>query len=202
MKKRYWIASICITAFLILLICVLTNHMEGFDQGIYQAVYSIRNNIIDTFFCNFTHIGDTVSVIIIVAILFFLFKKRKDKVLLIFTVATTVAFNQLLKHIIMRPRPPMERRLVKQGGYSFPSGHSMIALCICGLLIYFAVTRMKNKTWKIVSCILLTIICLLVGISRIYVGVHYPSDVLGGYLLTLPLLIGDITYINYHFKGE
>ena len=176
--------------------------MESFDQGIYQAVYSIRNNIIDTFFCHFTHIGDTVSVIIIVAILFFLFKKRKDKVLLIFTVATTVALNQLLKHIIMRPRPPMERRLVKQGGYSFPSGHSMIALCICGLLIYFAVTRMKNKTWKIVSCILLTIICLLVGTSRIYVGVHYPSDVLGGYLLTLPLLIGDITYINYHFKGE
>ena len=202
MKKRYWIASICTIAFLIILILVLTNQIETFDHIIYQAVYSIHNQPIDTFFKIFTHIGDTVPVIIIVAILFFLFKKRKDKAMLIFTVATTVAMNQLLKHIIMRPRPPMERRLVKQGGYSFPSGHSMIALCICGLLIYYAITRMKNKKWKIVSCVLLTILCILIGISRIYVGVHYPSDVLGGYLLTIPLLIGDITYINNHFKGE
>ena len=202
MKKRYWVASICLIAFFILLVLVVTNQIEAFDQTIYQAIYSIHNKPIDAFFTTFTHIADTISVIIIVAILFVCFKPRKDKVHLIFSCATTVALNQLVKRILMRPRPPMERRLIKQGGYSFPSGHSMISLCICGLLMYFVITKVKNKTLKIGLCILLTIIILLVGISRIYVGVHYPSDVLGGYLLTIALLIGDITYINNHFKGE
>ena len=189
MKKRYWVASICLIAFFILLVLVVTNQIEAFDQTIYQVVYSIHNKPIDAFFTTFTHIADTISVIIIVAILFVCFKPRKDKVQLIFSCAKTVALNQLVKRIIMRPRPPMERRLIKQGGYSFPSGHSMISLCICGLLMYFVITKVKNKTLKIGLCILLTIIILLVGISRIYVGVHYPSDVLGGYLLTIALLI-------------
>lgn len=202
MKKKIIIGVLCLIGFLAITILVLTNHIASFDNTVYEKIYGHHNQYLDLFFKFFTHIGDTIPVIVIASILLLVLRNWNDRMHFGFSLALTVAVNQLLKYVIARPRPPLERRLIEQEGYSYPSGHSMVSLCLYGVLIYFVMKKVKNKILKIVLVSLLTIIILLIGISRIYVGVHYPSDVLAGFLLTIVLLITSITLLNYHFKGE
>ena len=202
MKKKIGIGLLCFIGFILVTILVLTNNIVSFDNSVYQLVYGHHNQYLDFFFTHFTHIGDTIPVMVITTILLWIFQKWEDKIVILGSLVSTVVVNQALKNLIARPRPPLERRLIKQGGYSFPSGHSMISLCVYGVLIYFVVTKIQNKLLKTFLIILLTMIILLIGISRIYVGVHYPSDVLGGYLLTIVIIITSISVITYHFKGE
>ncbi len=202
MKKRYLVALISLLLFIIITILVITNNMTTFDNYFYNLIHGFSNKYLDIFFTKFTHIGDTLPVIIIGIIIVTFLKEKSNRIKLTGSILLTVGFNQLLKHIILRDRPPLERRLIKQGGYSYPSGHSMVSLCIYGFLIYLVMTRIKDKKIKIILTVLLTLMILLICISRIYVGVHYPSDVLGGFLLSLAILIGVISFVDYHFKGE
>ena len=98
------------------------------------------------------------------------------------------ALNLLLKNIVERPRPE-GYRLITETGYSFPSGHSMISAAFYGLIIYFIWKNVKDKKLKYISCTLLGILIVLIGISRIYLGVHYASDVIGGFTISIVYLI-------------
>ena len=100
--------------------------------------------------------------------------------------------NQVIKHIIRRPRPNV-LRLVEESGYSFPSGHSMVSMAFYGIIIYLVYKNVSNKYLKWILIILLSLLILSIGFSRIYVGVHYFTDVAGGFLLGLAYLI---IYIN------
>ncbi len=198
-KYNFLVAAIFFILFSIVTILVLNNQTTEFDEVIYNYLSNNRNSFLDTFFINFTHIGDTLPVVILAIILFFVFKE-KGIIATSFILCTGI--NTILKHLIVRERPPLVRRLITQGGYSYPSGHSIMALCTYGILIYFVITKIKKKWLKILLTILLSLMILLIGISRIYVGVHYPSDVLGAFLLGIVILIVNITLINYYFKGE
>ena len=77
----------------------------------------------------------------------------------------------------------------------------MIAICVYGIMIYLINKKIKNKKIKIALSILLTLLILAIGISRIYVGVHYPSDVLGGFLLSLAIIILNITFTDKLYRG-
>ena len=103
--------------------------------------------------------------------------------------------NKILKAIFVRPRPNV-LRLIKQGGYSFPSGHAMASMTFYGFLIYLIIKSNINKNIKILLTSLLTILILLIGISRIYLGVHYASDILAGYLVSIIYLILFTSVIN------
>ena len=201
MKKRHIISSILLIIFILITILLLTKSLTVFDDSIYKVVSSMRCNFCDILFKSFTYLGNTIPVVIIVIFLLILLNK-KDRLILGSCVISTLILNQALKHIIRRPRPPIEERLITQGGYSYPSGHSMMALCLYGVLIYFVQTKIKDKKLKIFLTALLTIIILLIGISRIYVRVHYPSDVLSGFILTISILIINITIINNHIRGN
>ena len=104
--------------------------------------------------------------------------------------------NQVIKHIIRRPRPNV-LRLVEESGYSFPSGHSMVSMAFYGIIIYLVYKNVSNKYLKWILIILLSLLILSIGFSRIYVGVHYFTDVAGGFLLGLAYLI---IYINIYNK--
>jgi len=78
----------------------------------------------------------------------------------------------------------------------------MISIAIYGVLIYIIYKNIKNKFIKTILIIILTILVLLIGISRIYLGVHYPTDILGGYLIALPIVILIIGLLNDHFRGN
>ena len=102
--------------------------------------------------------------------------------------------NRLLKFIIRRPRP-QAFVLVIENGYSFPSAHAMIGFAFYGFIIYLIMKSKKNKKEKIIYSTLLSLLILVVGISRIYLGVHYASDVIGGFLIALLYLVIFIKYI-------
>ena len=103
--------------------------------------------------------------------------------------------NQLLKNILQRSRPT-EYRIIEETGYSFPSGHSMISMAFYGYLIYLIYKYVKNKYVKWTSIVLLSTLICSIGISRIYLGVHYTSDVLGGFLISISYLVIYISAVN------
>lgn len=95
--------------------------------------------------------------------------------------------------------------LVQEKGYSFPSGHSFVAVAFYGFLIYLIITSNWNKKVKIVSSLFLTVLILLIGISRIYLGVHYPSDVTAGFIggtIYLIIFIEIIKGVVYEKKKK
>lgn len=200
MKKKYILISILLIVFLLLTILVLTGSIKLFDSSIYNFLINLRSKPMDTFMKTITKFGNTMSVIIILAILVFILKKD-DGYLLVINTVCVVSANQILKHIIRRPRPD-HLRLVKEKGFSFPSGHSMVSIALYGILIYIVNKNIKNKTLKIILISLLSLLILFIGLSRIYVGVHYPSDVLSGYILATVITILVIDYYNTHFRGN
>lgn len=103
--------------------------------------------------------------------------------------------NQILKNIVQRPRPT-EFRMIDESGYSFPSGHSMASAAFYGFLIYLVYKKVKNKKLKITIITLLSLLIILIGISRIYLGVHYTSDVLAGFFVSISYLTIYISIID------
>ena len=200
MKKRYFISILLFVLFLGVLLLVLTNKIEFFDTFVYEKIFSLRSDFFDSFFKILTFFGNTFTVIILLLLFLFLLSK-KDKILLGSTVVLTVGINQLLKHLIERPRPD-HLRLIEEKGYSFPSGHAMIAIALYGTLFYLVYQKVSNKYLKIGLMIFLIFLMIGIGCSRIYLGVHYPSDILGGYLLALVILILCIDQIGKTFKEE
>lgn len=91
--------------------------------------------------------------------------------------------NKGIKAIVMRPRPDEAMFLIEQGGWSFPSGHAITSMFFYGMLIWLIRKNVKNHKLADILTVLLVIPMILVGISRIYLGVHYPTDVLAGWSL-------------------
>ena len=94
--------------------------------------------------------------------------------------------TQVLKHMITRVRP--QPQLIQESGYSFPSGHSMAAILLYGSLIILINYHLKPSLFKTASVIVLTSLIIIIPISRVYVNVHYPSDILAGLSLGYVLL--------------
>ena len=184
MKKRNIILSILFGfLFLLVLIFVVLGKTTNFDQEVYDIIISIRSSFFDTYFTGITRFGNTVMVVLIVS-MFILVTRNRYGVFLAISAVDSLLLNTIVKLIIQRPRP-QGLRLISQGGYSFPSGHAMMSICVYGYLFYLAITKIKNKVLKYCVSTFLFLVILSIGVSRIYVGVHYASDVIGGYLLAL-----------------
>lgn len=103
--------------------------------------------------------------------------------------------NQAFKFLVQRPRPE-GFRLIAESGYSFPSGHSMIAMGFYGLLAWMAWSYERDPVVRRVSVIGFSTVVVLVGISRIYLGVHYASDVIAGFCLSFAWLMLYTTFVG------
>lgn len=99
--------------------------------------------------------------------------------------AVITLVNSVLKLVINRPRPSADLVHVLSSGQGsgFPSGHAFFAIIILGLVAYFISINLKNRVLRMLVLVGLTALILLIGTSRVYLGVHWPSDVIGGYLI-------------------
>lgn len=124
----------------------------------------------------------------------FLLLVKKDVHSFLFIMLTTIAgslLNRGLKHIYERERP-LSNELVDGTGYSFPSGHSVASMIFFGCCIYLIIKSGWNRTLKWLSSVLLALLIFLIGFSRVYFHVHYPSDVLGGFAFGFSFLLFSI----------
>lgn len=164
-------------------ILVYFNILDSIDIWIYSLIRLIRNSYLTSIFKFITFFAGVKYTIILCILSFIIYYYKGDKrcLNLIILVILCTLINLIIKNIIGRERPDIAYRLVSESGFSFPSGHSMISTVIYGYLI----SIIDNKWCKY----LLVLLILLIGFSRIYLGVHYFSDIIGGYLYGIIVLI-------------
>lgn len=199
-KRKVILVSGLLIFFVVLTILVVLGVTKGFDDSVYSLVRSLESGFFDKYFLTVTKLGNE-SVVIILAFIIFLLVRRNDKLLVLLTCLFSVISNQLIKHIIMRDRPNVYR-MIKQGGFSYPSGHSMIAVALYGILIYLVFKYIKNKYLKYGLSTLLVLLILSIGISRIYVGVHFASDVVGGFSLAIAEIVLIVSFLEKKLRGN
>ena len=199
-KNLKWIVLfICLIGFFALAEDVFNKEIMNGDIVGYKLVSTFLISDFATPIAKFiTNFGGAIMLIILAPMLFIFIKNKKIGVSIISNLAIITVLNQLLKRIVQRPRPT-EFRIVEESGYSFPSGHSMVSMAFYGYLIYLIYKYVKNKYLKWISIILLSILICSIGISRIYLGVHYTSDVLGGFFISISYLIIYISAVNKFF---
>lgn len=142
-----------------------------------------------------TNFGGGIVLITTSLILLIVIKNRKIGISIVANLCIITSLNFILKEILQRPRPT-EYRIIDEKGYSFPSGHSMVSMAFYGFIIYLVCKYIKNKYLKIGLIAFLSILIALIGISRIYLGVHYTSDVAAGFLISISYLIIYISAVN------
>ena len=183
--------------FVIISILVIFGFTDSIDMGFYNFLMNFRCEFLDNYFILITKCGD-VSFICGLVLGVILILRNKYSLLYGCLAVDCALTNKIVKHIIRRDRPDV-LKLIKQGGFSFPSGHSMISMCMYGCLIYVVLKKIKNKYLKWFLVFILSLLIVSVGLSRIYVGVHYLSDVVSGFILGLIILILYIELINKYF---
>ena len=189
-KNVKWIVLfLCIILIIGIIQDLLNKEIDKLDVAGYNMVseYLISDNVTPIAKA-ITQLGGAIFLIGLSITLAIIIKNKKIGILIWVNIAISTLLNQILKFIIQRPRPT-EFRIIDERGYSFPSGHSMISATFYGFLIYLIYKNVKNKYLKYSLIIMLVILILLIGTSRIYLGVHYTSDVLAGFLIAISYLI-------------
>ena len=196
-KNLKWIILfICLIGFLALAEDVFNQEIMKGDIIGYTLISMFLISDFATPIAKFiTNFGGPIFLSTVCIILFIIIKNKKIGLSIIMNIAIIAILNQVLKRILQRPRPT-EFRIIEETGYSFPSGHSMVSMAFYGYLIYLIYKYIKNKYVKCISIVLLSILICSIGISRIYLGVHYTSDVLGGFLISVSYLIIYIMFTN------
>ena len=202
-KNNKYILYISIPLLLVILL-ITSKVIVGKELYIDKLAYhlfieKLRNDKLTTFMKLATKLSnpEVMIVIAIISILFCikLIKNKKLSLGIILNLAGITLINQILKFIFKRERPT-GYRLIEMSGYSFPSGHAMASLAFYGLLIYITKRLVKNKYLKILLITLNIAIIILIGVSRIYLGVHYLSDVLTGYSISIIYLLITTKLLN------
>ena len=196
-KNLKWVVLfICLVGFLALAEDVFNKEIMYGDIIGYKLISTFLISDFVTPIAKFiTNFGGAIFLSIATVMLFLFIKNKKIGLSIISNIVIIAVLNQLLKRILQRPRPT-EFRIVEETGYSFPSGHSMVSMAFYGYLIYLIYKYINNKHLKRTLIIILSVLICIIGVSRIYLGVHYTSDVLGGFLISFAYLIIYIELVN------
>lgn len=184
MKKKYlFIIPLCL--FIIDYLLIQLQIIQPIDWFVYHLVQNLKCDFMTSFFKLCSNLGSTWFYVILVLLLV-IFKNKKD-IWVGIHLLIIQGINRFIKALVKRARPPQIYHLVHETNYSFPSGHSMSAMAGYGLLIIEV--QKSSLKYKTIIKIFLAIMIFLIGLSRIYLGVHYFSDVIGGFLLSLSYLL-------------
>lgn len=162
------------------------NLIYQIDTYILFAMEKIRNSFLNEEMAGITWLGNWKMILFLAVIagIFFWRKKKYDYLSALFlVVAGGELLGKILKYVVARQRPEVISYLTEADGFSFPSGHAFMAACFFGFLIWISSREIKSNLVKKAVIIFLLFLILAIGFSRIYLGVHWPSDVLGGFFL-------------------
>lgn len=201
-NRRLIVVACCLVVFMWLVAEVGEGGLNKIDAAAYWLfVENLRFSWLTPIMEGFSAIATPVTLLVMLLCIAAFAPGRRPGWCCACNLALVVVLNQVLKFIIQRPRPD-GFRLVDVSGYSFPSGHSMVSMAFFGLLIWLVWKYEPDIRKRKLICISLAAVIVMMGISRIYLGVHYATDVLAGFCMSIiwlalytrlivPLFLGD-----------
>ncbi|MFZ1250519.1 MAG: phosphatase PAP2 family protein [Candidatus Microsaccharimonas sp.] len=177
------IISVVATLLFSLLASIVTSgRANNFDDAVLLWINQHASPTFDALFLNLTHLGGSVFItgVSLVLLAYVLYKKQYHKALFVsLSMGGMITLNLLLKSFFERPRPDLWQWLVTETSYSFPSGHATASMALAlTILLVFWWTK-----WRLAAIIVAGLFVFVVGFSRMYLGVHYLTDIFGGWLL-------------------
>ncbi|MCI9038380.1 MAG: phosphatase PAP2 family protein [Clostridia bacterium] len=199
---KWFILLVCLIGFLKLAEDVFSKEILQADIVGYKLISSLLISDFATPIAKFiTNFGGAIVLIGTTIILVISIRNRRIGLSIIANLGIITGLNLLLKQIVQRPRPT-EYRIINETGYSFPSGHSMVSMAFYGFLIYLIYKYVKNQYVKIGLITFLSILIISIGISRIYLGVHYTSDVMAGFCISVSYLVLYVSSVSNWIKAS
>ncbi len=204
-KKRAGFAASGFASFTAISFFVMTREVLVFDTVVREFIYGLRSDGLTAFFRTMTAIGNAQTIALI-CILFLLIPRVRVSwgLPMTATALTAAAIQYALKVSFHRARPDLALHLIVQGGYSFPSGHSFSVLIFYGMFLFLCRLNLNNRSAANVLTAFFPCLIALIGFSRIYLGVHYPTDVLGGWsagLSVLMIMISAVLFLRSYRKA-
>lgn len=195
--KKNIIIIVLSLLFVILCILVKLDLLSNIDESVYKFITSNMNDTTTNIYKVITFFGSTIFMVglcVLLLVLFIILKKNIYGYIISGTLIFSTIMNNVIKVIIRRERPIY--MIVKETTFSFPSGHTMASVSMYGILIYLINKSNMNKKLKIILSIILGMIPFMVATSRIYLGAHYFSDILGAIMLATIVLLISTKYIK------
>ena len=188
-KTRWIILFLCLIIFLFIAEDVWDKEIMIADIAGYEFISKyLISDFITPIAKIITQFGGVIILVTTSILFLIVIKNKKIGIAICSNLGIISLLNWVLKIIVQRPRPN-EFRLIDESGYSFPSGHSMVSMAFYGFIMYLIYKKVENKylRWGLIA--FLGILIISIGISRIYLGVHYTSDVLAGFLISIAYLM-------------
>lgn len=189
---RLVIGAAALCAFFLMHYLYTSGASQSFDLALGAAVRALRTPVSSAILIPITHMANKytlISIGIVLLIIDAVKWKKPDYPLAVAACLITLLVYKILKVLVQRPRPDQIFWLVVEQGYSFPSGHSMNGMFCYGMMIYLLWRNCENKTVRNVLTCAICILIPLIGFSRIYCGVHHPTDVLAGLSMGFAMLM-------------
>jgi len=187
--KNIRVLLVCISVifFTVIFHLLLNDEIRVFDEKIYSFFEPIISDKITVIFRIITETGGAISLIVLTIIIIIWQKDLITKIAIPLNLILATGLNLLIKELVERPRPTLIN-LIQETGYSFPSGHAMVNTAFYGFLIFLIYTNVLEKKKRNILCILVALLILGICSSRIYLGVHYASDVFAGACISIAYL--------------
>ena len=203
LKIRRTAAVIAAAGFFLMLMIVLGGNAAAVDDPVREAFYSVRSESLTAVVKIITYMGNWQTVTAVCIVLLLVKGTRMTYGVPVSLCAISVSLiNKCVKHLVERARPDDIMHLVEEGGFSFASGHSATSMAVCLLLIYLVRKNMQAGKKADILTVLIAIPMLLIGPSRIYVGVHYPTDVIAGWCLGIVVAVIVIEVMEKTERGR
>lgn len=181
-RQKIWFIVVPIILFALLAVFIRAGITVRFEGWAYRETVEDMSPALTAVMKGITHLGDAAAVITFCLLLFAVPRSRRTIALPVsVAVILSALLNIGLKEIFARERPDI-LRLINETGYSFPSGHAMINASLYTMLVFLIFRYIDNVPRRIVLSALCAALTILIGCSRVYLGVHYAGDVLGGWL--------------------
>jgi undecaprenyl-diphosphatase len=187
--KKYAFIGMAIALLLLLAfiqwmnITLIEKRIDHMDQLVMEGIHKFYSPALTKIALGITHLGAGKFYVVLCLVLFWFLYRRRNYIEIIALTTTLLGgygLNELLKAIIQRERPNLYDLIEK--GFSFPSGHAMVSLCFYGMASYLIFRTIKENRWKWLIGILASLLIISIGLTRIYLGVHWFSDIVAGFI--------------------